>query len=173
MYAFLGDKPHLDEAIVHAGYGLGYGNVCSQGQVHMSRRDRTRDTDMTKWLHPIVDNTDLDARTVTDRLSSGSENNASLDANVVPARRGRGRPRVNTPRDESAVEVATKLLVWCTETKRRRNVGLRYERHNVLIKNEKIVPQPPSGGGATMCCKSSRTFPWTWKHCFRPLLMQE
>ncbi|KAF2439818.1 hypothetical protein P171DRAFT_489617 [Karstenula rhodostoma CBS 690.94] len=88
MYAFLGDKPHLDEAIVHAGYGLGYGNVCSQGQ----------------WLHPIADNTGLDTSNVTDSLSSASDNNASLDADVVPARRGRGRPRVNTPRDESAVE---------------------------------------------------------------------
>ncbi|KAF1966682.1 hypothetical protein BU23DRAFT_312633 [Bimuria novae-zelandiae CBS 107.79] len=62
------------------------------------------DTDTWKWLHPIVDNAELDASNVTESLSSASDNNASLDTNVVPARRGRGRPRVETPRDESAVE---------------------------------------------------------------------
>lgn len=70
----------------------------------------TRDTDMFKWLHPIVDNTELDASNVTDSLSSASENNAPLDISLTPVRRGRGRPRVNTPRDESAVEVPARLL---------------------------------------------------------------
>lgn len=70
----------------------------------------TRNTDISKWLHPIVDNTELDASNVTDSLSSASENNAPLDIALTPVRRGRGRPRVNTPRDESAVEVPARLL---------------------------------------------------------------
>lgn len=75
------------------------------------RLNRAHDTDIIKWLHPIVDNAELDGSTVTDSLSSASDNNVALDTNVVPARRGRGRPRVNTPRDESAVEVSAPFSV--------------------------------------------------------------
>jgi len=86
MYAVLESKAHVDEDMVYAGYGLGYGN----------------------WLHPIIGETEL----VHDTLSSASDGTTTLetDAGGTPVRRGRGRPRVNRPRDESAVEVSTRPL---------------------------------------------------------------
>lgn len=166
MYAFLGSKPHADDEVINAGYGLGYGNVCSQGQVHMHLGVfGTRDTDTCKWLHPIVDNADLDASNVAEGLSSASDNNTPLDIHATTTpRRGRGRPRVNSLRDESAVEVHASLPPHYLRADLSRNVGPRCEKPSARTKSEKIVPTPRKEGGVTMCCKSFLTSPWTSRH---------
>lgn len=57
------------------------------------------------WLQPIVNSNNMDHQ-------SGAEN-VSLDIgeSALP-RRGRGRPRVSKPRDESAIEVALLIIIF-------------------------------------------------------------
>lgn len=57
------------------------------------------------WLQPMVNANDLAP------LNAGADRLSDASAAIVPPRRGRGRPRVERPRDESAIEVLFFFLI--------------------------------------------------------------
>jgi hypothetical protein len=57
------------------------------------------------WLQPIIMANDETTPVTAEREDEAEQEDAREARHVDPPRRGRGRPRVSKPRNESAVEV--------------------------------------------------------------------